>query len=136
MNWRLPLSFAAGVLLAGLGPALPPLLPTLLIWLVRLPLLYWANWRLPLLFLVGAGWFLLQAAWWQGFSWPVERSGERIQVIGTVVGLPESRGQSLRFELQPDRGQAEALPHRIAVSWYRQLEYIRPGQRSALTLRM
>ena len=136
MNWRLPLSFAAGVLLAGLVPALPPLLPTLLIWLALLPLLYWSNWRLPLLFLLGAGWFLVQAAWWQDLSWPVERSGERIQLTGTVVGLPESRGQSLRFELHPDRGQAEALPHRIAVSWYRPLEYIRPGQRWELTLRM
>ncbi len=136
MDWRLPLSFAVGVLLATLAPAPPALLWSLALMLVAAALLFWAPARITALLVLGASWFLLQAGIESERAWDRSDAGERLLVTGTVAGLPQSSGQRVRFDFIPDRGQEANLPRRIQVTWYRPTEYIRPGQRWALPLRL
>ncbi|TVQ36939.1 MAG: DNA internalization-related competence protein ComEC/Rec2 [Wenzhouxiangella sp.] len=136
VDWRLPFSFAVGVLLATLTPTLPPPGWSLVVLLIVLPCLCFPPLRQLGLIVVGAGWFLFQAGLEQERSWEPADAGTRLTVNGTVVGLPEYRGQRVRFLFIPDRGQADGLPARLQVSWYRPTEYVRPGQRWELPLRL
>ncbi len=136
MDWRLPLSFAVGVLLATLFPTVPAPAWSLGVLLVALPGLYWAKGRVPVLMVVGAAWFLFQAGLELERSWDPADRGARLTVTGTVVGLPEYSGQRVRFRFIPDRGQEVSLPARLQVSWYRPTEYVQPGQRWALPVRL
>ncbi len=140
MDWRLLLAFVAGVVVTSLIPALPAPAAVVTAGVVALVMLLLPRWRLPAVFVLGAIWFIGHALWLASAEWPAERDRELLTVTGTVVGLPEQRGRSLRFEFRPDTVQATAvdqrLPARIQVSWYRPLEYVVPGQRWQISLRM
>lgn len=136
MSWRLLLAFAAGVVLATLVPGLPPLSLTATAMLVGVGLTYWSRTRLPAALLLGAGWFLLQAGWLVERQWPDELAGDEMEIVGTIVDLPQAYGQNVRFLLRPDPVGNQKLPARIQVSWYRPLEYLQPGQRWRMTLRL
>jgi competence protein ComEC len=136
MDWRLLLAFAAGVILASLWPWTPGLFwPAMLVGLSVLACC-WPPIRLVSVFALGAGWFLLHAGWVLDRQWPAERAGERVLVAGVVSGVPESRGQGVRFHLVPDSSSEIELPGRIQVSWYRPLDYLQPGQRWQMELRL
>lgn len=75
-------------------------------------------------FCFGLCWCAVSAQQAIDARWPHERAGE-VQVIeGTVVGLPEWSGQSLRFRLKTDDPNAPKL---IEARWYRAREHIQPG---------
>ncbi|MGY6554146.1 MAG: DNA internalization-related competence protein ComEC/Rec2 [Wenzhouxiangella sp.] len=136
MLWRLGLAFAGGALIAAATPVLPGLWMLALFAAVSLLLLYWPGWRWLAALGLGAAWFLLHAHWQLDQQWPEARAGETAQVAGTVSGLPELRGQTLRFELRPLPGQAPDLPDRIEVSWFRARAYLQPGEVHEFTLRL
>ncbi len=136
MDWRLPLAFAVGVLLATLTPELLPSWLSGALVLAAAGALVWKRIRLVALLVIGAAWFLFQAGIASERSWDPANTGERLLVSGTVVGLPEYRGQRVRFEFIPDRRQAVELPRRLQVNWYRPSEYVQPGQRWELPLRL
>jgi len=77
----------------------------------------------------GMLWFSLHALWHQHDAWPDERAGEIVELTGRVVGLPEQRGGRVRLEFQPDaETRGAGAPVRILLSWYRPLEWFRPGE--------
>ena len=77
----------------------------------------------------GMLWFALHALGYQHDAWPDERAGETVELAGRVVGLPEQRDGRLRMEFEPDTEARRAgAPARILLSWYRPLEWFRPGE--------
>jgi len=136
MSWRLLLSFAAGAVVSLLIPELPSpwwlaAVATVALVLLRHPALRFAS-----CFLLGGTWALLNANWVLIGDWPDARAGEDIELTGRVVGLPEFDEQTLRFVLETDRPWRSELPRRIRVSWFRPADYVEPGQRWQLTLRL
>ncbi|MFW5815270.1 MAG: DNA internalization-related competence protein ComEC/Rec2, partial [Wenzhouxiangella sp.] len=81
-------------------------------------------------------WFLGHAKLQLAQAWPAEQAGAETTVSGRIVGLPERRGDRLRFVLVPEAASAAALPERIQVSWYRPREYLRPGETWRFELRL
>lgn len=93
--------------------------------------------RLPAVFLLGALWFLAAAQYQLDRQWPVHRAGQVQAVTGSVVGLPQGHGQSVRFVLAVDgESGGDALPARIRVSWYRPHRRVEPGSRWRMDLRL
>jgi competence protein ComEC len=136
MSWRLLLSFAAGAILILLVPELPSPWVTAAIGAAALALLRYPKLRPLGCALLGACWTLLHASWAMGSDWPETRAGEEIEVSGRIVGLPELHDQSMRFVLNTDRHGDSDLPRRIRVSWFRPADYLEPGQRWRMTLRL
>src|SRR6056297_936586 len=82
----------------------------------------------------GMLWFSLHALSYQHDAWPDERAGETVELTGRVVGLPEQRDGRVRMEFQPDREARRAgAPALILLSWYRPLEWFRPGETWRIT---
>ena len=76
-----------------------------------------------------------------------ELEGKDIEVVGVVAGLPAAGERSLRFEFEPEMGNAApGLPTRILLSWYRSplyeeqpsiaAEAVHPGERWRFTVRL
>jgi len=83
----------------------------------------------------GLLWFSLHALWYQHQAWPDERAGETMQVDGRVIGLPEQRDGRARIVLRADaQARARGVPSLVLLSWYRPLEWFRPGERWRLTV--
>lgn len=90
--------------------------------------------RWPLLcLLLGAAWALLIAGDALESRWPAARHGEDVALRGTVIGIPESRGDDWRFRLRP---ADEAFNGDIRVSWYRAERAVQAGDCLQATLRM
>lgn len=84
---------------------------------------------------VGVLWFAFHALWYQHHAWPDARAGETVEVGGRVVGLPEQHDGRARIEFRPDaRARRAGVPARILLSWYRPLEWFRPGEHWQLTV--
>lgn len=71
---------------------------------------------------------------------PVEASGRVAEIEGTVIGLPETKGERLRFVFEPDK-PGNNIPKRINVNWYEDrfgtgasLPRVRAGERWRLRL--
>lgn len=78
----------------------------------------------------GMLWFSLHALWYEHDAWPDERAGETVELTGRVVGLPEQRDGRVRMEFRADAEARRAgAPARILLSWYRPLEWFRPGEK-------
>lgn len=136
MLWGYGLAFAGGLVLATVVPALPPIGLVVLLALAGLLLLVRRRLLFPACAVLGACWFLFHAHWELARQWPEARAGETVRVSGTVSGLPDSRGQSLRFELKLDRDPERVLPRTVALSWFRPREYLQPGQRWEFEVRL
>ncbi len=136
MLWGFALAFTCGALLAALVPALPSV-PWLLGGLgACLVMLRWRAWRIPAAFGLGLCWFLVHANWQLTTQWPAARAGELVRVSGVISGLPEQRGQTLRFELRTLDARSSGLPARLEVSWFRPLRYLQPGELHEFELRL
>jgi len=83
----------------------------------------------------GMLWFAAHALWFQHHAWPDARAGETIEIEGRVAGLPEQREGRARFEFRPDaETRRSGVPGQILLSWYRPLEWFRPGERWRLSV--
>ncbi len=136
MLWRLGLAFTFGALIAALTPALPGLWAVAPLAAVLIPAFKWPAWRWPAAFALGAAWFLLHAHWQMAQQWPEGRADEVVRVSGVITGLPEHRGQSVRFWLRPAGEHTVRLPSRIEARWFRPSEYLQPGQIREFDLRL
>lgn len=111
------LALAAGLLLLRFLPQLPSagwLLALALGSLMLLPF----RWRPLSFFGFGLVWACLQAQWALDDRLPSELDGRTFWVEGQVVGLPDSRGEVVRFELEDIRSRHAGLPSRIRLAWY------------------
>ncbi len=136
MDWRPLLAFAAGAIIATMAPVAPEVVVVVLVIALALLACWWVPTRLLGAFMLGAGWFLLHAAWVLERQWPAEMAGEQVTITGVISGVPEYHGQSVRFHLVPDSSETIELPGKIQVRWYRPLDYLQPGQRWQMELRL
>jgi competence protein ComEC len=136
-RWSWPLALSAGVLIVPLLPRLPGtwVLPVLL---AMAAFASWREWpRVLPLFLLALVWALYAYGSAIEDRLEMERAGQTVTVTGTVVSLPETLGDRLRFRFRPDpAGAGEDLPGLMLVSWYRDWPDIHTGQRWRLTMRL
>ncbi|MDT8408835.1 MAG: DNA internalization-related competence protein ComEC/Rec2 [Wenzhouxiangellaceae bacterium] len=122
--------FCFGVLVAAALPVLPSWPALAILFLLSLVLLWrLPGWRCWAAFPIGMLWFSCHALWFEHRAWPAERVGETVELVGRVVGLPQQQGGRARIEIRSDRSARQAgVPARILLSWYRPLDWFRPGE--------
>lgn len=128
------LALAAGLLLLRFLPQLPSfgwLLALTLVGLLLLPF----RWRPLAFFFFGVVWASLNAQWALDDRLPIEFDGRTFWVEGTVTGLPDRRGDVVRFELEDTHSRHASLPSRVRLAWYGGPE-IRSGERWRLAAKL
>ena len=126
---RVALLFCGGAISAAAFALLVDARSVLALLGVAVALLAFPATRIWAALPAGMLWFSLNALWYQHGAWPDERAGETIELTGTIVGLPEQRDGRARLEFNPDAdGRRAGAPARILLSWYRPLEWFRPGE--------
>ncbi|AFN78592.1 DNA internalization-related competence protein ComEC/Rec2 [Stutzerimonas stutzeri DSM 10701] len=128
------LALAAGLLLLRFLPQLPSfgwLLALAPVGLLLLPF----RWRPLAFFLFGLVWACLNAQWALDDRLPVDLDGRTFWLEGQVTGLPDRRGDVVRFELEDIHSRHAGLPSRIRLAWYGGPE-IRSGERWRLAARL
>ena len=128
------LALAAGLLLLRFLPQLPSFGWSLAILLGSLLLLPF-RWR-PLAFLgFGLVWACWSAQWALDDRLPNGLDGRTFWLDGQVVGLPDRRGDVVRFELVEITSRHDGLPSRVRLAWYGGPE-IRSGERWRVAARL
>jgi len=130
-------AFCAGVIGAAALPWLvTPFAVALLTALAGL-LAVWRRTRWIAAVVAGALWFSAHALWIQLQAWPESRAGEVVEFEARVAGLPVQRDGRARLLVAPDRVARRAgVPAKVLLSWYRPLEWFRPGQQWRLTVEL
>ncbi|MBN1377989.1 MAG: DNA internalization-related competence protein ComEC/Rec2 [Gammaproteobacteria bacterium] len=138
-------AFAAGVALLQQISSLPSAYYCLLF-----PFIFAVCWWQPKFTVIGALllgmlWALLWAQMRLAHALPEALIGKDLQVIGTVVSIPESDDRRTSFEFKIEQQQKTAagelrLPLKVRLSWYRQANIAIPditvGQQWNLLLRL
>lgn len=134
---RAALTFCAGVLVAPLWPGLVAPLSIAVLAAVVATLLCFRRWRWLAALPAGLLWFAAHALWFQATAWPEARAGQSVSFDAVVTGVPDQRDGRARVEFRIDSATGAAtssvtdpdLPARVLLSWYRPLEWFRPGER-------
>ena len=135
------LLFLSGVIACTRLPALPPTWSALGL----LPVV-WLGWRYRCCrylcwALGGFLWALLNAHLLLQQELLPRDEGKSLDVTGTVVSLPETRGESIRFNFRIDElGQhghpVLSNPGKVRLSWYQGRLPVRPGEQWKLKVRL
>ncbi|HKL50304.1 MAG TPA: DNA internalization-related competence protein ComEC/Rec2 [Wenzhouxiangellaceae bacterium] len=126
---RVALLFSSGAISAAAFALLVDVRSVLALLALAVALLGFRSTRIWAALPAGMLWFSLHALWHQHDAWPDERAGETVELTGTIIGLPEQRDGRVRLEFKPDaEGRRAGAPGRILLSWYRPLEWFRPGE--------
>ncbi len=132
--YRAALPFALGVCLLHQVPDLPP--PGLFFTLIlaaSIPALR-LRWLSPLL--LGLVWAWGHAAWMLHHALPPELEGRDLEVTGRVAGLPETRGDGLRFLFDLEAVEGGNTSGRVRLNWYRHVPPMHSGERWRLRVRL
>lgn len=135
------LLFLSGVIACTRLPGLPP------IWLAwALPPVVWLGWRHRCCrclcwALSGFLWALLSAHLLLQQALLPRDEGKSLDATGVVVSLPETRGESVRFNFRIDELQQYghpvlSNPGKVRLSWYQGRQPVRPGEQWKLKLRL
>lgn len=135
------LLFLFGVIICTRLPGLPS------IWFAcALPLLFWLGWkyrccRYPCWALGGFLWTLLNAHLLLQHELLPRDEGKSLDATGVVVSLPDTRGESIRFNFRIDELQQYghpvlSNPGRVRLSWYKGRRPVRPGEQWKLKIRL
>ena len=135
------LLFLSGVFACSRLPYLPD------IWFASgLPLLAWLGWRYrccrcPCWALGGFLWTLLNAHLLLQQELLPRDEGKSLDATGVVVSLPETRGESVRFNFRIDELQQYghpvlSNPGKVRLSWYKGRRPLRPGEKWKLKIRL
>ena len=135
------LLFLSGVITCTRLPVLPP------IWFaLGLPLVAWLGWRYrrchyPCWVLGGFLWTLLNAHLLLQHELLPRDEGKSLDATGVIVSLPETRGESVRFNFRIDDLQqfghpVLSNPGKVRLSWYKGRLPVRPGERWKLKIRL
>lgn len=140
LDWILAVSLALGAVLALIQPHFwPPGLLALLLTVALLGLLLWPRLRAVSGLALGFAWAMMAAFWGMQARLPEALEGVDLIVEGRVQGLPEPRGNALRFAFKVERGEGAARildGHRLRLSWYRNASVPEPGSQWRLMLRL
>jgi len=102
---------------------------------VRFPRRRWIA-----LMLAGAGWTILHAAWGLAQRLPAAFEGADLDVVATVVGLPDARDETARFDVDVRTARAgdADVPLRglVRLSWYGDAVPVAPCETWRLRVRL
>ncbi|MCQ4252475.1 DNA internalization-related competence protein ComEC/Rec2 [Stutzerimonas stutzeri] len=115
-TWMLAL--AAGLVLPRFLPALPAAWGWLALAALGCALLVRRRWAALGLFLLGFSWACFQSQSAMDDRLPVSKDGRTFWIEGTVVGLPVSADNVVRFELEDIDSRHDGLPSKVRLSWY------------------
>lgn len=94
-------------------------------------------------FVLGVAWGLASGHWLLLHQLPENGQGVDLLAVGTVVGLPERRGDRCRFDLALDQliypraqEQPRLTPRKLRLTWYRCVAAPEPAQRWQLQVRL
>ena len=135
------LLFLSGVIACTRLPGLPP------IWFAcALPPVVWLGCRYrccryPCWALGGFLWTLLNAHLLLQQELLPRDEGKSLDATGVVVSLPETKGESIRFNFRIDELQqyghpVPSNPGKVRLSWYMGREPVRPGEKWKLKIRL
>lgn len=129
--------FCGGTIGAALLPSMPGAVLLAVLALTAGAMLPFDRLRpvagLPL----GMLWFCAHAVAFQADAWPAHRAHETVEFDARVASLPEQREGRARVEFRLEPGSRQAgLPSRVLLSWYRPLEWFRPGERWRIRARL
>ncbi|WNW14090.1 DNA internalization-related competence protein ComEC/Rec2 [Pseudomonas sp. DTU_2021_1001937_2_SI_NGA_ILE_001] len=127
-------ALALGLLSLRFLPALPPGWLLLLMPLLALMLLPYRTYPLAL-WLLGFTWACVSAQAALDDRLAPSLDGRTLWLQGRVSGLPDSRGEVVRFELEDVQSRRVGLPQRIRVSW-RGGPQVRSGERWRLAVKL
>lgn len=141
---RLDLVFACGLTLgAVLALSQSAFWPRPLLWAGLLAglgsLLRWPRLRLLAGLGIGFAWAMLAAFWGMQARLPPALEGSEQVLEGRVLGLPERRGDALRFAFRVLHAEGEAQPlqgRTLRLSWYRAGPLPAPGSHWRLRLQL
>ncbi|NBD95928.1 MAG: DNA internalization-related competence protein ComEC/Rec2 [Gammaproteobacteria bacterium] len=132
---RAALAFVGGCLLASWLPSLPELGVLIALAAIAGAGCAFGLTRFPALLVLGALWFAAAAQFQLERQWPVERAGEVVTVVGTIVDLPRQHDRTTSFLLEVEgESSPQSVPERIRVRWYRPFRRLEPGSRWRLAL--
>ena len=135
------LLFLFGVIACTRLPGLPS------IWFAcALPPVVWLGWRYrccryPCWALGGFLWTLLNAHLLLQQELLPRDEGKSLDATGVVVSLPETRGESIRFNFRIDGLQQYghpvlSSPGKVRLSWYKGRQSLQPGEKWKLKIRL
>ena len=135
------LLFLTGAIACSRLPVLPD------IWFAAgLPPVAWLGWRYrscrSLCWALGGFlWTLLNAHLLLQQELLPRDEGKSLDATGVVVSLPETRGESIRFNFRIDELQQHGYPvlsdpGKVRLSWYKGRRTVRPGEKWKLKIRL
>lgn len=135
------LALLLGVLAVQWLPVLPPRwCAGLLAALAIVSCWRWPRMRWIALVALGFAWAAWRGAVALDLRLPRALEGRDFSVTGTLVGLPQVRGDATRFDMRVDRamldGAPVALPGRLRLSWYDDAPPLPPCSHWQLRLRL
>lgn len=133
------LSFTLGIILLQQFQQLPDLF-----WLMPLVLsalfLFRLNSRVLVWFVLGFGWAFLSAQLNSQDHLDESLEGKDIQVVGSVISIPEPFDFGTRFLFTVDSVEAgvdaKLVPNKIRLGWYQDYPELRVGQKWKLLVRL
>ncbi|MCQ4294735.1 DNA internalization-related competence protein ComEC/Rec2 [Pseudomonas stutzeri] len=131
----LMLALAAGLVLPRFLPVLPASWACAAFAAVGVLMLVHRRWAALALFLLGLSWACYQSQNAMDDRLPASMDGRTFWIEGTVVGLPGTIGDVVRFELGDIESRHAGLPSRVRLSWYGGPQ-LRAGERWRLAARL
>ena len=110
-------AFGLGLLSLRFLPALPATAWLLAMLVAALMLLPFRTYPLAFL-LLGVSWACMSAQWALDDRLRPNLDGQTRWIEGRVIGLPQTTGTGVRFELADSRSRKARLPKRIRLSWH------------------
>ncbi len=128
------LSFAAGIIVVQQFSALPSNIWIFFLLFLVLSFAFFRYWR-PVFFILGIFWAIVFASFRLADNLPESMQGEKIQIEGKIVGLPQYDERRVRFDFAVLKSKLE-MPEKIRLSWFFPKQEIKAGQYWRFTVKL
>jgi len=128
------LSFAAGIIVVQQFSILPNNLWVLFLLLLSFCLAFFRYWKI-FFFILGIVWAIVFAGFRLADSLPESLQGQKIEVEGKIIGLPQVDERRVRFDFSVSKSQ-QGIPKKIRLSWFFPQQDIKTGQNWRFTIKL
>ena len=128
------LSFAAGIIVVQQFSNLPSNLWVIFLLLLLLGLAFFRYWKV-FFFILGVFWVIIFASLRLADRLPESLQGQKIELEGKVIGLPQHDERRVRFDFAVSKSKM-AVPDKIRLSWFFPKQEIKAGQYWRFTVKL
>ena len=128
------LSFAAGIIVVQQFSNLPSNLWVIFLLLLLLGLAFFRYWKV-FFFTLGVFWVIIFANLRLADRLPESLQGQKIELEGKVIGLPQHDERRVRFDFAVSKSKM-AVPDKIRLSWFFPKQEIKAGQYWRFTVKL